>query len=146
MRAALFMVVLLAGCGKDRDLGGYLSSSSEPKSSKPANPGSAPVIPDPAAIRVAPGELSQAYTYNPAAADRKYKGKTIEIEMPWLMERQGGETIVRSGRLVYRFASEDEAAKVEPSTVYLVRGRCDGLMGNSLVISSVRIVGITRSN
>lgn len=146
----LMSAFLLAGCGKDRDGGGYLSpNTTQPnttqKVAKKHAPKPAPV--GEAAIRIHPNGLMQEYQQNPARADQKYKGKLIDTEMPWIvMAREGGETVIRAGRLLYRFAAEEEAAKVESSTVYLVRGECRGMVGGSLVIAEVRILGILEIN
>lgn len=150
----LMSAFLLAGCGKDRDGGGHLGTGPGRTEATPKAAGKPvkqirkkPIVEQEEEYpRVGPIELGEAYDRNPAAADKKYKGKTIEIEMPWTMERWGEETVVRTGRRVYRFVSEGEAAKVESGTFYLVRGRCDGLVGGNIVISSVRILGILHSN
>lgn len=130
MRAFAFLVVLLAGCGKGSDSGGGYSPSAP----------SRPVMQE---IEIHPNGLSEAYTLNPASADQKYKGRTIITKMPWTMERQGASTVARAGRIVYFFVSEEEAAKVQPGTLYRVQGRCEGLRGDEIIISDVRILGET---
>lgn len=149
----LITAFALAGCGKDRDRGGYLGpGTTQPDAAPKASKAVKKALPKPApaeevAIRVHPNGLMQAFQDNPAKADQTYKGKLIDTEMPWLiMTREDGETVIRSGRLLYRFASEAEAAKVETSTIYLVRGECRGMVGSSLIISNVRILGILESN
>ena len=130
MRTILLLSLLLAGCGK-RDAAHQPGKIDEQE----VNPADLPMK----CYRVG---LAEDYGRNPAAADEKYKGKIIEIDMPWLtMEQYSGNTILRAGRIVYRFANEEEAAKVRPSTFYRVRGRCEGLMGSDIVLSKVWILG-----
>ena len=130
MRTILLLSLLLIGCGK-RDAAHQPGKIDEQEMS-----------PDELPIKVHPNQLSEEYTINPAAADEKFRNKILETKMPWLtMQRVGGKTTLRAGRIVYRFASEEEAAKVKPSTFYRVRGRCDGLVGSDIVLSKVWILG-----
>lgn len=133
MRPVLFAALLaLAGCGEREHSGGGgggAGGNAVPVASRESVP----------FVHINP--LMEAYTRNPASADQKYKGRTIETKMPWLeMEQAGGRTILRAGRVVYRFVSEAEAAKVETLKWYRVRGVCEGLKGDDLVIADVRIV------
>ena len=130
MRTILLLSLVLAGCGK-RDAAHQPGKIDEQE-----------VSPDELPIKTNPVRIIEDYTTNPAAADEKFKGKIVEIEMPWLkMEQSGGRTILRNGRIVYRFANEEEAAKIKPSTFYRVRGRCEGLVGSDIVLSKVWILG-----
>lgn len=130
MRTILLLSLLLIGCGK-RDAAHQPGKIDEQEMSADELP-----------IKTSPVQLAEGYTQNPASADEKFKGRIIEIEMPWLvMSQEGGKTILRNGRFVYRFASEEEAAKVKPGTFYRVRGRCEGLVGNDIVLSKVWLLG-----
>ena len=130
MRTILLLSLLLAGCGK-RDAAHQPGKIDEQE-----------VSPTELPVKVHPNQLSEEYTVNPADADEKFKDKILETKMPWLtMQRVGGRTTLRAGRLVYQFASEEEAAKVKPSTFYRVRGRCEGLSGSDIVLSKVWILG-----
>lgn len=129
MRTAILLSLLLLGCGK-RDAANQPVKHDEKEVAASELP-----------IKIHPNQLSEEYTVNPAAADEKFKGKILETKMPWLtMARENGKTVLRSGRLVYRFATEEEAAKVKPSTFYRARGRCEGLVGNDIVLSKVWIL------
>ena len=134
MRIILLLSLVFAGCGK-RDAAHQPGKIDEREVSLSELP-----------VKTNPVRLVEDYTRNPAAADEKFKGKLIEIEMPWLtMEQHGGKTILRAGRIVYRFANEEEAAKVKPGTFYRVRGRCEGLAGSDIVLSKVWVLGEWRA-
>jgi hypothetical protein len=117
MRAAvLFGLAMLIGCEK-KDEGGVAiaegtkavekvlgnatrNSNAKEKAAAPDHP-------------VADVEAIQGdYRANPAAADKKYKGKTFRVDVVPAFVRQGKETVAVYESVRVRFASEDEVARI----------------------------------
>jgi hypothetical protein len=99
-----------------------------------------------------PEVISDAYRDDPAAADAKYKGKTGRVPFTGTLEKEEGKTVgrfvrpamVRSARqpdLLFRFASEPDAARIDRRKQYYLVGRCEGLKDGVVLFTECRVDG-----
>src|SRR5262245_3630074 len=118
MRCTILAIglTLVCGCGKKQAAGGTGSVEFEAKSSE---------------------ALSDEYRDDPGGADGKYKGKTGRVPFTGNFEREEGKLVARYARaggavrsarqpdLLFRFASDAEAAKLDKRKSYYMIGRCE---------------------
>jgi len=139
MRSAIVLVGLVAvcGCGK-KDAAGAAGGGVGAVEFEVKNP----------------DIISDAYRDDPAGADAKYKGKVGRVPFTGVFDREDGKTIglyVRGGMgavrparqrdLVFRFASEADAGRVDRRKQYYLVGRCEGVVGDVVVFSGCRADG-----
>jgi hypothetical protein len=96
--------------------------------------------------------ISDAYRDDPGGSDAKYTGKVGRVPFNGNFVHENGklvgkftrEGVVRSAHqpdLLFRFASDAEAAKVDKRKGYYLIGRCEGLKDNVVLFSNCRADG-----
>lgn len=96
------------------------------------------------AIQVTPGQLFAEYEANDIAADRKYKGKVLQmtgtvdtisrdlLDTIYVTLKAGNATFVQI-QCFFDDGSEDAVAKLSSGQSLTIRGRCDGKFGNVML-------------
>ncbi len=96
--------------------------------------------------------VSDAYRDNPAAADKKFKGKMVRFPFNGRIQHYGEKIIGLWKRTVMipdptqpdvhlRFCDDDEAAKVTPGLLCTFTGQCEGLIDGKVVFTNVVLIG-----
>jgi hypothetical protein len=97
------------------------------------------------AIKISASQLFQEYENNEVAADEKYKGKSLEVsgrvgsigkdflDTIYVAISRGGEFEIFHVQCFFEDKYKQEAASLSKGQQVIIRGRCEGKMGNVML-------------